>query len=67
MTTSKNPKKNKGKGISRAEDYQLEVPIQFPLKINSKHLLISHHYHTKLWLQSLLQNLPLTMRMLFDI
>ena len=30
MSTSKNPEKDKGKGIRRAEDYQLEVPIQLP-------------------------------------
>jgi len=30
MSSSKNNCKDKGKGIRRAEDYQLEVPIQLP-------------------------------------
>ena len=30
MSGNKNKKTDKGKGIRRAEDYQLEVPIQIP-------------------------------------
>ena len=30
MSSSKNNRKDKGKGIRRVEDYQLEVPMQLP-------------------------------------
>jgi len=30
MSSSKNNRKDKGKGIRRAENYQLEVPMQLP-------------------------------------
>jgi len=30
MSSSKNNHKDKGKGIRRAKDYQLEVPMQLP-------------------------------------
>ena len=30
MSSSKNNRKDKGKGIRKAEDYQLEVPLQIP-------------------------------------
>ena len=30
MSSNKNKEKDKGKGIRRAEDYQLKVPIQIP-------------------------------------
>jgi len=45
MSTSKNPgRKDKGKAVQKAEDYQLQVPT----KNQFQPLTISHHYLTKL-------------------
>jgi len=66
MISSKNNRKDKGKWIRRAEDYQLEVPVQLPTHNQFQTLAQFPPLPYKSFITKPLINQLLTMPMLFD-